>query len=199
MGLRLYHAPRSRSGTALWMLEELGVPYEITLVEIRRGDGSGKRDEDNPQPHGKVPSIEHDGVLVHEIPAIAAYLTDAFPRAKLGPAIGDPRRGPFLSWLAYYGGMLEPSATSKFLGWEVPRGTVAWVDLDEVLAHIDGTLQRQPYIVGEEFTMADVLYGGAFAFLGMNPKVPMTPAMKAYVERCVARPARARATARDDG
>jgi glutathione S-transferase len=181
------------------MLEELGVPFEITLVEIRRGDGSGKRDERNPHPHGKVPSIEHDGVLVHEMAAIAAYLNDAFPQARLGPPVGDPRRGPFLTWLVYYAGMLEPSAVSKFLRWEVPRGTAAWVDLDEVLPHIDEALQRHPYIVGEEFTLADVLFGGAFEFFGLNTEFPTTPAIRAYVERCVARPARARAAARDSG
>jgi glutathione S-transferase len=181
------------------MLEELGVPYEIALVEIRRADGSGRRDEHNPQPHGKVPIIEHDGVLVHEMAAIAIYLTDAFPAARMGPPVGDPRRAKFLTWLVYYAGVLEPAAVSKFVGWQVPRGTASWVDLDEVLPHIDGTLQRQPYIAGDEFTMADVLYGGAFAFYGMNPRFPMTPAIRAYVERCVARPARARATARDRG
>jgi glutathione S-transferase len=181
------------------MLEELGVPFEITMVEIRRGDGSGKLDGRNPHPHGKVPSIEHDGVLVHEMAAIAAYLNDAFPRARLGPPVGDPRRGPFLTWLVYYAGMLEPSALSRFLRWEVPRGTAAWVDLDEVLPHIDAALQRHPYVVGEEFTLADVLYAGAFEFFGRNPQFPTTPAIRAYVERCVARPARARAAARDSG
>lgn len=181
------------------MLEELGVPFEMTVVEIRRGDGSGKRDERNPHPHGKVPIIEHDGVLVHELAAIATHLADSFPQARMGPPVGDPRRGTFLTWLVYYAGVLEPSAASKMLSWEVPRGTAAWVDLGEVMPHVDATLQRQPYIAGEEFTLADVLYGGAFEFFGRNPAFSMSPSIKAYVERCVTRPARARALARDSG
>ena len=199
MGLRLFHAPRARSTNALWMLEELGVPYDLTVVDIRRGDGSGALDPKNPHPHGKVPTIEHDGVVVHEQAAIAAYLADTFPEARLGPPIGDPRRGPFLTWLAYYAGVFEPSATSKFLQWKVPRSTAAWVDFDEVIPHIDGTLSKEPYLVGDQFTMVDVLFGGGFAFFSQNPAFQLPPAIRAYADRCVARPALARARARDEG
>lgn len=181
------------------MLEEIGVPYEMTLVDIRRGDGSGKLDGRNPHPHGKVPIIEHDGAVVHEQAAIAAYLADAFPEARMGPPVGDRRRGPFLTWLAYYTGVLEPSVASKMMKLEVQRGTMAWVDFDEVLPHIDATLGRQPYLTGEEFTLADVLFGGAFAFFAQNPHFPSTPTIKAYTERCTARPAWKRARSKDGG
>ena len=181
------------------MLEEIGAPYEITIVDIRRGDGSGALDGRNPHPHGKVPIIDHDGVLIHEQVAIAAYLADAFPDARMGPPVGDRRRGPFLTWLAYYAGVLEPSVASKMLKWEVPRGTAGWVDLGEVLAHLDATLKRQPYLAGDEFTMADVLFGGAFAFFAQNPNFPSTPAIREYAERCTSRPAQARARAKENG
>jgi glutathione S-transferase len=117
----------------------------------------------------------------------------------VGPPVGDRRRGPFLSWLAYYAGVLEPSLTSKFLKWEVPRGTAAWVDFGEMLLHLDSTLKAQPYLVGEEFTLADVLFGGAFAFFAQNPQFPSTPAIRDYTARCTGRPARARALAKDGG
>jgi len=79
--LTLYHAPRSRSFRSLWLLEEIGQPYELKNVSIRRGDGSGARDPSNPHPHGKVPALRHDGTTVFETPAIALYLTDTFPAA----------------------------------------------------------------------------------------------------------------------
>src|SRR5579859_5670765 len=121
--ITLHHAPKSRSSRFLFLLEELGAPYEIKRVSIRRGDGSGAPDPENPHPHGKVPVIDDDGVIVYESSAIALYLTDTFPRAGLGPVVGDPLRGPYLSWLAYYTGVLEPAFVSKFLQVPVPRGT----------------------------------------------------------------------------
>ena len=92
--LTLVHAPRSRSTRFLWLLEEIGTPYDVMKVDIRRtggpSAGSGARDPSNPHPHGQVPALLDDGVLVHESAAIALYLTDKFPEAGLGPAPGDP-------------------------------------------------------------------------------------------------------------
>src|ERR1700759_4444780 len=100
--ITLYHAPKSRSSRFIFLLEELGAPYEIKTVSIRRGDGSGALDPANPHPHGKTPAISDDGTLVFESAAIALYLTDKFPGNGIGPLIGDPKRGAYLSWLAYY-------------------------------------------------------------------------------------------------
>src|ERR1700682_538763 len=105
--LTLYHAPKARSFRTLWLLEEIGTPYEIRIVSIRRGDGSGARDPANPHPLGKVPVILHDGATIYETTAIALYLTDAFPDAHLGPKVGDADRGPYLTWLSYYSGVLQ--------------------------------------------------------------------------------------------
>ena len=111
----LYHAPRSRSFRTLWLLEEIGASFELEIVNIRRGDGSGARDPANPHPHGKVPALLHNTTLIFETSAIALYLTDMFPQPGLGPKIGDTDRGTYLSWLAYYSGVFEPSLTAKFL------------------------------------------------------------------------------------
>ena len=108
--LTLVHAPRSRSSRFLWLLEEIGQPYDIQYVSIRRSDGSGALDPANPHPHGKVPDLKDGGAtMVFEQTAIALYLADRFPDARLGPAIGDPARGEFLTMLAYYSGVLEPA------------------------------------------------------------------------------------------
>ena len=68
-----------------------------------------------------MPAISDDGVVVFESPAIALYLTDKFPKNRLGPQVGEPDRGAYLSWLAYYSGVLEPALMSKFMNFEVPR------------------------------------------------------------------------------
>lgn len=197
MTLTLVHAPRSRSGGILWLLEELGEPYEIQIAEIRRGDGSGSADASNPHPHGKVPVLLHDDTTVYERSAICLYLTDAFSRADLGPQIGNKARGSYLTWLAYYSGVVEPSFLSKFMNYTVPRGTAGWVVVEEVMEHINGTLETRDYLVGDTFSAADILYAGAFHLFWQQPTFQKTDKLKAYVDRCVGRPAFARAAERD--
>jgi len=199
MAITLFHAPRSRSFNALWMLEELGQPYAIKLVDIRRGDGSGSHDSANPHPHGKVPAIVHDGTVVHEQVAIAQYLTELLPDAGLAPRGGSPERGPFLSWLAYYCGVIEPAFLSKFMNTAVPRGTAGWVVVEEAMAHVNGTLERQDYLAGPDFTIVDIPYAGAFKTFWDSPLLDKTEAMAGYVNRCTSRPAFARAQSKDNG
>ncbi len=199
MGLTLIHSPRTRSSSFVWLLEELEAPYELKLVSIRRGDGSGGADPDNPHPHGKVPALVHDGVLIHEQIAIALYLTDLFPRNGLGPVVGDPRRGPYLTWIAYYAGVAEPSFMSAFMKMEVPRGAAGWVGIAEMMEHIVATLEKQPYLLGDRFSAADILFGGTFNLFAENPLLPKSDIVRAYAKRCIDRPAHRRALARDEG
>src|SRR5579885_1696011 len=111
--ITLYHRPRTRASRFIFLLEELEAPYEIRTVTIRSRDGSGEVDQANPHPLGKVPAISDDGEVVFESPAIALYLTDKYRRKVLGPAVGEPNRGAYLSWLSYYTGVLEPAFMSK--------------------------------------------------------------------------------------
>ena len=197
--ITLVHAPRSRSSAALWILEEIGEPYQIKYVSIRRGDGSGSLDASNPHPHGKVPVLLDDTKVIFEQTAIALYLADKYPGAGLGPRIEDPERGDFLTLLAYYSGVVEPSFTSKFLRTTVPRGSAGWVDSDEVMDFINARLDSHPYIAGETFTVADVLYASAFALFIDSPLLEgkRSPQLRAYVAQCVARAGRARAAGKD--
>jgi glutathione S-transferase len=196
--ITLYHAPNSRSSRFVWLLEELGQPYTTKIVSIRRREGG----ETDPayrqiQPHGKVPAIDHDGVIVFESPAIALYLADAFPDAKLGPRIGDPTRGAFVTWLAYYTGVMEPAFVTKSLGFTTTNSTTGWSPPEEILAYITRQLRRGPYLLGEAFSTADILYGSTFALFKGSPLMPQDPAIDAYVERVSARPAYRRAAELD--
>ena len=197
--ITLFHAPKSRSSRFIFLLEELGAPYEIKIVNIRRGDGSGALDAANPHPHGKVPAIRHKGETVFESPAIVAYLADTFPDAGLAPPPGEAGRGAYLTMLAYYGDVLEPAFVSKFLKVSVPRGTAGWVEVDEAMAFIDKTLTAHPYIAGDKFTGADILYATTFGMFAQNPMMPKLASIDAYVKRVLERPAYARAQARDQG
>ena len=197
--ITLYHRPKSRSTRFIFLLEELEAPYEIRIVTTRSRDGSGAADPANPHPHGKVPAISDEGVVVFESPAIALYLTDKFPQKRLGPLAGDADRGAYLSWLAYYTGVLEPSFMSKFMNVDVPRGTAGWVAVEEVMPAVVQRLARGPYLLGERFSAADVLYGTTFAMFAQSPVLPKSPVIEEYVKRVVSRPAYVRAIAREAG
>jgi glutathione S-transferase len=197
--LTLFHRPKSRSSRFIFLLEELGVPYDIKLVTTRQRDGSGAADPANPHPHGKVPSIDDDGSIVFESPAIALYLTDKFPDRHVGPLIGEPERAAYLSWLCYYTGVLEPAVMSKFMNVEVPRGTAGWVPLEEAVSAIVQVLSQGHYMLGARFSALDVLYGTTFAMFAHSPLLPKSSVLDAYVQRIITRPAFTRSQARDSG
>ena len=197
--ITLFHRPQTRSARFIFLLEELEAPYQIKLVTTRARDGSGAPDPANPHPHGKVPAISDDGVIVFESPAIALYLTDKLPQNQLGPLAGQRERGAYLSWLSYYTGVLEPAFMSKFMNFEVPRVTAGWVPLEEAMAVVVQTLSRGPYMLGERFSAADVLYGTMFKMFAQSPVLLKSAAIDEYVKRVVVRAAFARAQLRDSG
>lgn len=199
--ITLFHKPNTRSARFVFLLEELGAPYQIKEVTTRNGDGSGAPDPANPHPHGKVPAIrdEDDGTVVFESPAIALYLTDKFPKNGIGPVIGDPKRGAYLSWLTYYGSVMEPAWTMSFLKIDPPRVMAGWAPVGDVMDFTNKTLSAGAYILGNKFSAADVLIATTFAMFMGGPMMPKTPLLEAYVKRVVERPAYARAMAKAGG
>jgi glutathione S-transferase len=196
--ITLFHRPKTRSTRFLFLLEELEAPYQIRIVTTRTREG-GEVDPANPHPHGKVPAISDDGIIVFESPAIALYLTDKFTGNRLGPLVGERDRGAYLSWLCYYTGVLEPAFMSKFMQVEVPRGTAGWVAVEEAMTAVNKLLSAGPYILGERFSAADILYGTTFAMFAQSPMMPKSTAIEDYVRRIVSRPAYTRAQSREAG
>jgi len=190
--LKLYHSPQSRSSRFIWLLEELGQPYEIEYVSIRRGDGSGARDPKNPNPRGKVPALEHDGRLVVESGAICLYLTDAFPEARLAPRVGDPERGDYLGWLFFYCSEVESGMILKFLEVTNPMASNVY---DPMIERFEGQLRTSPYITGDRFTAADVLFGSAVQW--GSTMLPKSEVLDAYLARLTERPAYQAAQAKE--
>ncbi|PXA86681.1 glutathione S-transferase [Caulobacter sp. D4A] len=192
--LTLFHAPRSRSTRFLWLLEELGAPYKIEKVDIFRSTtGTGAPDPRNPHPHGQVPALVDEGVLITESAAIALYLTDKFPTAGLGPMISDPHRGPYLSWLAYYAGVLEPAVTNLWKKRQDDQDKAQYAALDERLRT---TLEKQPWLLGEHFSAADILFVSLLQFA--RQMLPPHAVYNDWLARANARPALARALTKDD-
>jgi glutathione S-transferase len=193
--ITLFHSPRTRSSRFIFLLEELGAPYRIH--SIARTDGAIGRDPANPHPHGKVPAIDDDGQAVFESAAIALYLTDRFPQNRIGPVVGDAKRGAYVTWLAYYAGVMEPAWTMSFLKVEAPKMMAGWAPVADVMAHVNRTLEAGPYLLGDAFSSADILVGTTFAMFMGGPMMEKTPLLEGYVQRVVGRPAYARAQAKE--
>ncbi len=194
--LTLFHSPRSRSTRIVALLHELGAldAVRIEIVDIPRMDGSGRTDPRNPHPEGKVPLLVEDGVAIRESAAIVPYLAERFPDAGLQVPPGDPQRGAYLSWFAWYAGVMEPVMVLQATGLQHPALAATFRGKAEMEAQLLAVLARQPYLCGDRFTAADLLLHSPYAFFGL----PGVPAIDAWVERCRARPSMAFAAAFDE-
>jgi glutathione S-transferase len=195
--ITFFHAPQSRSGGTLALLEELGIDYELRLVNFKLGE------QRQPayraiNPMGKVPAILHGGALIAEQPAVFLYLADLCPQSRLAPPPGDPLRGPYLRWLVFYGSSFEPAIVDRSQK-RAPAPPMAspYGSWNDVLDTLNEQLASGPYLLGERFTAADVLWGGALHWTTMFELVPETPAIRAYIDRVLSRPAMQRAAAKD--
>jgi len=194
--LTLYHAPQSRSSRILWLLEEASARYQVKITSIPRMDGSGGPDPENPHPDKKVPALVDDGVLITESAAICLYVADKFPSAKLAPAIGDRLRGPYLSWLAYYAGVVEPVVTIEFAQLaHQPVLERTFRGRPEMNARVLAALAAGPYLLGDQFSAADLLLGSLGHFA--RTMLPPGQLVDDYLARISDRPALARAQRRD--
>jgi len=193
-----YHSPQSRSAGTLFLLEELGADYELRTLDLKKNEQRGS-DYLGVNPMGKVPAIVHNGALVTEQGAVYAYLADLYADAGITPAIGDPLRGPYLRWLFFYGSSYEPALIDRSMKREpAPPSTSPYGDYDTMLKTLWDQLGDGPYLLGERFTAADVLWGTALRWTTMFKLVPETPAVKAYIERVTTRPAALRAAKKDE-
>ena len=149
-------------------------------------------------PMGKVPAIKHGEALVTEQVAIFLYLADLFPAAGLAPPIGDPLRGPYLRWLVYYAACFEPAVVDRALKRDpAPPAMCPYGDYDTMLDTLVGQLSKGPYLLGERFSAADVLWGTGLTWTTMWKLVPERPEIMAYVNRLSTRPSVAKVKAKD--
>ena len=195
--LTFFHSPNSRSAGVRILLEELGAKYTLHPLNLKKGQ------QREPaylavNPMSKVPAVLHGDALVTEQVAVYIYLADLYPEAGLTPAMGDPLRGPFLRWIAYYGSCFEPAIMDRAR--EIAPGQASsnpYGDFDTMLKTLTDQLEKGPYILGERFTAADILWGTALRWITMFKMIPVTPVIQAYMDRVSARPSVARAAALD--
>jgi glutathione S-transferase len=195
MSIVLYHHPFSRAAGTIWMLEEVGVPYELRFVDLMKGD------QKNPDllalnPMGKLPTLVDGDTVVTEGAAIGVYLADRYAPGKLAPTLDDPRRGPYLRWSFFAPSVIEPAVMSKLGGWEYRESSAGWGSYAAMLDAMK-TAVADGFILGDTFSMADVVFGGTVRFMRMVGTLPPEPVIDAYIERLNARPALQRADAKN--
>jgi glutathione S-transferase len=191
--IKLYWSPRSRSFSAIWLLEESGLPYERVLTDITTG--AQKAPEYLAiNPMGKVPGLQDGDAALGEAAAICAYIADRYPETNLAPAITDPLRARYLQWLFFSPSCIEPAIIQAYTKLEVPPSTAAWGSVAQTFDVLDAALQKGPWILGDKFSAADITIGSGLNFaVRMFKMLPSRPSFDAYLHRIVARPAFQRA------
>lgn len=192
MSIVLYHHPYSRAANVLWMLEEVGAPYELRFVDFMKG--ANKTPEMLAlNPMGKLPTLTDGDVVVTESAAIGLYLADRYSAGRLSPALESPQRGPYLRWSFFAPSVIEPGSMAKASGWEFKASQAGWGNHESMLAAIESAIRPGPYLLGETFSMADVVFGGTLLYMLRFGMLEKMPALGAYAERLMARPAWKRA------
>ena len=199
--ITLFWCPQTRASRALWMLEELGEPFETRLVDIR--DAAAKQDPDfrKASPMGKVPALmdtlDNGTAYLADSAAICLYLADRYASGRLAPTLDDPARGRYLYWMTYTPGAIEPAMMEKFNGLDVSPASCGWGNFDIMLQVLEDGVRRAPWVMGERFTAADVLLGTSVNFMKQFGLLGENPVLDAYLERCLARPAYQKALSRE--
>lgn len=195
--LNFYTNPQSRGRIVRWMLEELAVPYQTTIVQYGPQMKTPPYTDINPM--GKVPAIEYEGAVVTEVGAICTYLADAFPAAGLAPPIGDPLRGTYLRWMFFQGNALEPAIVDRALKREPgKRGMMPYGTYEIAVGALERAVEKGPWFLGERYSAADVYVGSAISWGLQFQLLPERDVFKRYAARLAERPARQRAFAIDE-
>ena len=201
--MKLYHSAQSRSIRPRWMLEEIGQPYELVSIDLQAGDQK-KPEYLKINPNGTVPTLIDGDLVLYESAAICQYLADRFPDARLAPTIGTPARGLYYQWIHYAMSTIEPPAVTIFLHTtmkpEAERLPVLVAESRTQLAAaikvIDAALAGREYLLGAQFSTADVMVGSTLNWCQLMGLVGADLAnVPGYLGRLAARPAAQRALA----
>ncbi|HLZ75900.1 glutathione S-transferase family protein [Phenylobacterium sp.] len=187
-GITLYHSPASRAFTAYWMLEELGVPFGVKTIDIKKGEQKAPAYL-KLNPAGKVPTLTDGEVVVSENPAIAIYLADRYGYGTLAPRIEDAARGPYLKWMVFSTAVVDPVASLHEQKIDLPGFNFSFGAFEDMVQVLSGVLKDREFLLGERFTAADVVLGGTLSRLLYQKILPEEPVLMDYNDRLTQREA----------
>jgi glutathione S-transferase len=181
--ITLFYSPQTRATGARVLLEELKVPYELHVLNMKTGE------QRQPaylaiNPLGKVPAVRVGDTLVTEQGAIYLYLADLFPEAGLAPDLTDPDRGAYVRWLFIYGSCFEPAVVDHYMKRDPGSlNETPYASYASLINMLEAALEKGPYLLGERFTAADLLWGIALRWTTMFGLVEARPAFQAYMNQ----------------
>jgi glutathione S-transferase len=195
--ITLFHSPNSRSAGARILVEELQAEHDLHVLNLKA------MQQREPaylaiNPMGKVPALRHGDTIVTEQAAVYMYLAELYPEHGLSPAVGDPLRGAYLRWMVFYGSCFEPAVVDKSMKRDSgPAMSSPYGDYQTVIDTVTRQLEKGPWLLGERYTAADVLWGTALGWICAFGLIPQSATLDAYLERFRARPGVRRAMALD--
>ncbi|WP_163998751.1 glutathione S-transferase family protein [Pyxidicoccus caerfyrddinensis] len=201
--MKLYFAPRTRAVRPRWLMEELGVPYELVRLDLTR------QENNTPEylalhPLGEVPALVDGEVTLLESLAICLHLADRFPEKQLAPPMGSAERGSYYQWMAFAEVSLDPVVMAFYWHAQLPEEKKASAHANEELAKhkvrlqalldlIDMGLGGRECLVGGAFTAADVVMASILHLANTLKLLDGHPRVVEYVKRHSQRPAVRRA------
>jgi glutathione S-transferase len=194
--IKLYHHPFSRAANTVWAVEEIGQPYELEFVDIMKGEQKAPAIM-KLNPMGKLPVLVDGETIVTENAAIALYLADRYASGTLAPKLDDPRRGTYLRWSLFAPSVIEPGSMARANKWEFKPSQAGWGSYDEMLHTMVQAIEGRDFVLGDSFSMADMIFGGTVRFMLKFGMLEPRPSLTAYAERLAQRPALQRAEARN--
>ena len=190
--MKLFWTPQTRAQRGIWMLEEAGVDYAMERIDLGSDESRATPGFLEASPMGKVPALVDGDVAMAESAAICLYVADRYAMGRLAPSLDDPRRGRYLYWTLYTPAVVEPAMSEKFNKVEPNRQRNGWGDFDLMIETWDDALDDRDWILGDQFSAADVMLGSSAVFMRMFEMLPPTRNLAAYADRCMARPAHQR-------
>ncbi len=196
--MKLYWCEQTRAFRIVWMLEEIGQPYERIHVDIRTGDNKDDPGFRAASPMGKVPAISDGEVKLWDSGAICLYLADKHPDAGLTVPADDPKRYEFIQWLMYTNAVIEPAMVEKFMSVPPKKESYGHGSFQLMMSVLEGALSNRTWIMGDRFTAADVLIGSSVHVIEKFGIMPTNTVLQGYAARCRVRTALQTALALDN-
>jgi glutathione S-transferase len=194
MSITLFHHPWTRAANVVWMLEEVGVPYELSFVDTHAGAHKTPGFlEKNPM--GKLPTLVDGETVITESAAIGLWLADRYALGRLAPALDDPARATYYRWILFGPSVIEPGCYAENAHWEYRPSAAGWGTYAAMLDTVERAIGDGPWLLGDRFTMADVCFGGTVGYMVTFGMMEKRPSILAYVDRLEARDARQRSKA----
>lgn len=201
--MKLYHVPGSRSARVLWLLLELNLPHEVERLSM--ADGSLRSPEYLAiHPLGRVPALEDEGTTFYESGAIVQYLLERYGKGRLEPSVGSRDRARYLQWFHWgEATLLPPIVTMNAHRFALPEKDrsekaidVAQRQLARIFGVLEQALEGRSYLVGDDFTAADLMVGYGVTLAKLVGELPDDlPAVHAWLSRLADRSAYAAALA----